>query len=128
MQLSYFDNFLDALTFGDTGYAILLDSKGNILYHPDELLIGTKIESPRLANIASDYNNGMIESKGSFDYRYENANQIFAYDIMPDSNWVLLVKQDFSEIWSLTSIILLLLIIISAILLVLIIIFAHSLT
>lgn len=128
LQLSYFDNFLDALTFGDTGYAILLDSKGNILYHPDELLIGTKIESPRLANIASDYNNGMIESKGSFDYRYENANQIFAYDIMPDSNWVLLVKQDFSEIWSLTSIILLLLIIISAILLVLIIIFAHSLS
>lgn len=128
LHLSYFDHFLDAVTFGETGYAILLDENGYILYHPDELYIGTKISSSMLANITDDYNKGLIQAGGTLDHSYEDSRQIFGYKIIPDLNWTFLVKQDVFEIRSMTSILLLLLIIICLVILVFIILFAHSLS
>lgn len=128
LQLSYFDYCLDYLTFGDTGYAILLNQNGNILYHPDKELIGSKISSSRLVNIVSDYNKGLIQASDAFEYYFDGSKQIFGYCVIPDFDWVLLVKQDASEIWSMTSIIPTLLIFICAVLLIFIIIFAHSMS
>jgi diguanylate cyclase (GGDEF)-like protein len=128
LHLSYFDNYLDALTFGDTGYAVLLDHNGKILYHPDESLIGTEISSTKLRNIVGDFNKGQIQLNGSFDLYYNGTNQIYGYSVIPELDWVLLVKQDISEIWSMTSLILTLLIFICAIVLVVIIIFSHYLS
>lgn len=128
LDISYFDNLFDTATFGDTGHAVLLDHSGDILYHPDESLIGTKISSSRLSNIVSEYNKGQLQSSGTFEHYYNNTNQIYAYCIIPELDWALLVKQDISEIWSMTSIILTLLIFICAVLLVFIIIFAHFLS
>lgn len=128
LHLSYFDNFLDAITFGDTGHVVLLDHNGDILYHPDESLIGTRITSSKLKGIVSEYNYGLIQSSGSFEHYNQSTNQIYGYSIIPELDWVLLVKQDVSEIWSMTSLILTLLIFICAVLLIVIIIFAHSLS
>ena len=128
LNISYFDNFLDAVTFGDTGEAVLMDRHGVILYHPDESLIGTTVTSPRFQSVVDDYNRGTIPSSGSFEYYYDNANRIYGYSVIPEMDWVLFVKQDVSEIWSMTSLILTLLIFICAVLLIFIIIFAHSLS
>ncbi|TAH69511.1 MAG: EAL domain-containing protein [Anaerolineaceae bacterium] len=128
LHLSYFENFLDAITYGDTGHAVLLDHGGDILYHPDESLMGTRISSTRLRNIVSDYNKGQVQPSGTFEHYHNNTNQIYGYSIIPEMGWALLVKQDVSEIWSMTSLILTLLIFICAVLLVFIIIFAHFLS
>lgn len=125
LQLSYFDHFLNAVTFGDTGHALLLNHTGNILYHPDEELIGSKINSTRLGGIVNEYNIGQIQLSGAFEYYFDGSNQIYGYCIIPDLDWVLLVKQNISEIWSMTSIILTLLIFICAVLLIFIVLFAH---
>ena len=128
LHLSYFDNFLDAITFGDSGHAVLLNLNGDILYHPDESLIGTKIASARLKSIVSDFNKGLVQPSGTFEYYYNGTNQIYGYSIIPELDWALLVKQDVSEILSMTSLILTFLLLICAVLLVVIIIFAHSLS
>ncbi len=128
LHLSYFDNFLDAITFGETGHAIVLNLYGDILYHPDESLIGTKTASAHLKNIVNDYNKGQVHSSDTLEHYYNGTNQIYGYSIIPELDWALLVKQDVSEIWSMTSLILVFLIFICAVFLVVIIIFAHSLS
>jgi diguanylate cyclase (GGDEF)-like protein len=127
INASYFEKYLSSFTIGETGYCILLDKDGNVIYHPDSSLIGTEINSERLSSLVDNYNNGAIMSNGTFEYFYENTNQVYGYSLIPELNWVLLVKQDISDIQSVTTIILTVLIIISAILLVVIIFFANTL-
>ena len=81
MKATYFSSFLDSVTIGDSGFGILLDGKGNIIYHPNSDLIGTKINSDKLSRIADDYNKGLAPESGAFEFFYENTNQstVIAY-------------------------------------------------
>ena len=128
INTDYFRNFLNSLIIDDTGFAILLDNDGNIIYHPNSPLIGTKINSNRLSGIVKDYNNGLIEKSGSFQYTYENTNQVYGYCILPSLNWVLLMKQDTASIKSLTNFMLSLLTTVCLLLLVIITLCANLLT
>jgi diguanylate cyclase (GGDEF)-like protein len=103
ISTDYFRSFLNSLIIDDTGFAILLDMNGNIIYHPDNTLVGTKISSNRLSGIVTDYNNGFIEKSGSFQYYYEDMDQVYGYCVLPKLNWVLLMKQDTASIKSLTN-------------------------
>ncbi|MHB8128150.1 MAG: bifunctional diguanylate cyclase/phosphodiesterase, partial [Mobilitalea sp.] len=128
IRSSYFEEFLSSITIGDTGFAILLDSEGTIVYHPSLDLIGKNINSEKLSQIVSNYNKGSARPSGTFEYFFNNTNQTYAYCVFPSLNWVLLVKQDISEIKSITTIMLSLLFFICAILLFVIIIFANTLS
>ncbi len=127
INASYFKKYLSSITIGETGYCILLDKTGSVIYHPNTSLIGSEITSEKLSSLVNDYNTGSIMSNGTFEYFYENTNQVYGYSIIPELNWVLLVKQDISDIQSVTTIMLTVLIIICAILLFVIIIFANNL-
>jgi diguanylate cyclase (GGDEF)-like protein len=124
---SYFDDFLSTITIGETGYGILLDHDGTILYHPTAETIGQNINSDQLSRIVNDYNTGLTDLSGSFEYFFENTNQVYGYSILPDINWVLLVKQNIDEIKSITTIMLSMLTIVCAILLIVLVIFANIL-
>jgi diguanylate cyclase (GGDEF)-like protein len=128
IRASYFRDFLSSITVGESGYALLLDSNGRIIYHPKAELIGTVIASERLSQIVNGYHMGQAAESGSFEYFYDNANQAFGYKILPGVNWVLLVKQDISDIKSVTNIMLSLLTLVCMILLIVIIIFANTLS
>ena len=127
LNASYFRSFLGSITIGDTGYCILLDKDGNIIYHPDTKLVGGEIDSEKLSSIVNNYNRGSMMSYGSFEYFYNNTKQVYGYSILPDLNWVLLVKQDVSEIQSITTIVLSLLLIICGVLLVIVLIISNHL-
>ena len=128
IEITYFKDFLKSLSFEETGFSILLDQTGDIIFHPEEEKIGTKIDSDLLSQLVSNYNMGQITESGSFEYFYENTNQIYGYSILPGINWVLLVKQDTSEIKSLTTVMLSLLTLVCFILLIIITIFADVLS
>lgn len=127
ISVEYFDEFLNSISFGETGFAILLDDYGTILYHPNHSYIGKNIASERLSGMVSNYNKGLAAESGTFEHFYEQTNQSYGYSVLPDLNWVLLVKQDVSEIRSLTTIMLSILTIMSILLVILIIIFANIL-
>ncbi len=124
---NYFKSYLNSITIGESGYCILLDKEGTVIYHRDSTLVGKKINSEKLSSLVDNYNTGAIMSSGTFEYFYENTNQVYGYSILPKLNWVLMVKQDISDIQSVTAIMLTALVIICAILLTIMVIFANYL-
>jgi diguanylate cyclase (GGDEF)-like protein len=124
---SYFREFLNSISFGETGFGILLDADGTILYHPNLSSVGKNINYDKLSNLISSYQQGEIKASGHMTCFYENTNQAYGYCILPSTNWILFVKQDIAEIRSITTIILALLFLICTILMVLIVISANIL-
>lgn len=112
VSTSYFKDFLSTITIGKTGFGILLLGDGTVLYHPNSKLIGHNINSKELSNLVKNYKKGLIKANGKFQCSYDNTSQAYGYCILPELNWVLLVKQDISEIESVTSIVLILLLVI----------------
>lgn len=127
IRVSYFDDFLNFLTFGKSGHGFILDNSGIIIHHPDQSLIGTNINHPLLSDLVSGYFNGEKEISGNFVYKYDNSKYAYAYCIIPDLKWILFVKQDISELHAPTLSILLSLIFICIILLLLSSLFANRL-
>lgn len=103
INTNYFKNYLNSLIIDETGFAILLDEGGNMIYHPNANLIGTTINPPQIAELATRYNNGFIEKSGSFQNTYEGRDQVYGYCVLPQLNWILLMKQDIASIKSLTN-------------------------
>ncbi|MDF2943504.1 MAG: sensor-containing diguanylate cyclase/phosphodiesterase [Herbinix sp.] len=127
INTSYFEHLMDSTKIGETGSGILLDNDGTIIYHSNSSLIGTKVASEKLSGIISNYNKGLAMSTGAFEYFYENTKQIYGYSVLPETNWTLFVKQDISEIKSITTIMLSLLTLICGVLLIIIIMVANTL-
>jgi diguanylate cyclase (GGDEF)-like protein len=127
INTSYINDFLESITIGETGFCFLLDNNGRYIYHPKTELIGTIIKSKKLSTLSADYMNNSIPASGTFTYFYENSNQAMSYSIIPGLNWVLIVKQDISEIKSLTTVLLALLTLVCCILLIITVISANTL-
>lgn len=127
LDTSYFDDFLGAISAGDTGFGILLDENGTIIYHRDASLIGTSIHSERLSGLVNNYKKGLMKPSGYFEHNYDGIDQAYGYSIIPQLNWVLLVKQDLPEIRSITGVMLCLLFLICIILLILFIFISNLL-
>lgn len=127
IDTSYFDELLSLITIGESGFAILLDSNGTIIYHKDSQMIGTNIDSEKLSQLVVEYNKGNVEESGYFEYFYENTNLNCGYKVIPELNWVMLVKQNTSEIKSLTTMLLNLLTLVCVVLLIVITLIANTL-
>ena len=104
IETAYFQEYFDSITVGKTGYGILLDEDGTILLHKNLDIIGQNIQSVKLSQIVSDYKDGIAPISGEFKYCYQNINQSYGYCVLPNLNWILLVKQNVSEIGSVVSI------------------------
>lgn len=105
ISISHFKDFLDSIVVGDTGFGMVLDKKGEIIFHPNQKLIGTNINNDKLKGLISDYYSGFISKSGSFLYRFESENNAYGYAVIPELDWVILVKQSVSEIINLARII-----------------------
>jgi diguanylate cyclase (GGDEF)-like protein len=127
MNIAYFRTYLNSLTIGETGFCMLLDKDGKVIYHPDPSYVGTNIRSEKLSSLVTNYNKGLMPISSSFEYYFDHTNQLYGYTILPDLNWVLMLKQDTSEIKSVTTIMLTLLVLICTILMIIVIIFANIL-
>ncbi len=98
VSTSYFHKFLSTISIGQTGFGILLHKDGTVIYHPDSDLIGHNINSDTLSQLIKNYESGFIPISGEFRCDYHNTNQAYGYCILPEPGWVLLVKQDASEV------------------------------
>jgi diguanylate cyclase (GGDEF)-like protein len=104
LSIDHFRDFLDSIVMGKTGYGILIDKRGNIVYHPNTKLIGTVIDSEKLRNLVTNYYTGSISISGNFEFYYDGTNSLYGYSVIPELDWVLLVKQDLPEIIKMANI------------------------
>jgi methyl-accepting chemotaxis protein len=99
VKVSAFSSLSDITVSGyETGYAYILDSAGNFLYHPDESLIGTKIDIPEINAILTQIENGTVPESDIITYTYNNVRKYASFSIDSDSHWISIIATNQSEI------------------------------
>ncbi len=106
IDISYFKDFLNSIEIGKTGMGLLLDKTGTIVYHPITTLIGTTISDAKLNRLVTNFYTGSISLNGTFENNERGIQTLYGYCVIPELDWVLLVKQDIPEIIALANIIL----------------------
>lgn len=95
MNIDYIKDLLKEIKIGESGYAILLDEKGNFIYHPNAELIGTSLADIGVAKLAEILPDMLAGKEGIADYTYEGVKKMNMY--LPLSNWSLSINAVKSE-------------------------------
>lgn len=94
LDTTYLSKYISEISVGDSAFGIFLDKNGTIIYHQDEDLIGSTINSEKLLGLVCNIEKGLTSSNGHFRYSYDGVDQVFAYSYIPQLNWVLLIRHD----------------------------------
>lgn len=102
-----------------SGYAFLMDYKGNMIYHPTKEKIGKPTETSEIKAITDRLNKGETVKGSILNYNFKNVDKISGYQIIPETNWVIVTTSDKSEVLkdikSMTNIIIIISILLSII-------------
>ncbi|WP_238882034.1 methyl-accepting chemotaxis protein [Clostridium sp. YIM B02551] len=107
-------NFVKSIKIGDAGIAYALDGKGNVIVHPDSVLVYRqenvieKAKSDSSLTALADIEKKMIKGeKGTGSYTYEGETKFIGYAPIEGTNWSIAVaipeKQLFSELSSMNK-------------------------
>ncbi|MDF2802193.1 MAG: methyl-accepting chemotaxis protein [Anaerocolumna sp.] len=102
VQVSQLSDILSNISVGDntTGYAYLLDSKGNVVYHPDKTLIGTALGIDPITTLVKQINSNSYSDTNTISYTF-NGEQIYAgYHIDTNNHWILVLAANESAVLS----------------------------
>ncbi|MDF2473061.1 MAG: sensor-containing diguanylate cyclase/phosphodiesterase [Anaerocolumna sp.] len=120
IDLTYFKDFINSIEMGKSGYGILLDKDGSIIYHPEKELIGSISKVENLRTLVKQYHTGEVTKSGIGKANYNGVASVYGYSIIPELNWVLVVRQEVDEIIDLAKIVLYILMLILVVLIILI--------
>lgn len=81
-----------------SSYAYLVDANGNLIYHPTANKIGKPVENQKAKELVKRIQNGEKLEPGIITYDYNGVKKIAAYSEIPQTNWLLLITGDSSEI------------------------------
>jgi len=97
VQVSAFTSNLSSINIADydTGYAFILDTSGNYIYHPDESLIGTPTDNEELKSIAAQADCITFTENGVLKYA--------GYTTNTENGWTLFIAADQKEVFSVLS-------------------------
>lgn len=100
VQVSEFSTLLSDVTLSgmDTAYAYLLDSSGNVIYHPEESVIGTNINIDSISTLTEKIKSGNIPETDTLTYNYGGKRTFASFSILPNNNWILVLAVDENEI------------------------------
>lgn len=92
--------YLKDRTVGDkkTGYAYLVDPKGTMLSHKDESKIGKPVENEVIKSVVARLSKGEKVEASSIQYLYKGIMKMAAYELVPETNWILTVTVDKDEV------------------------------
>lgn len=81
----------------ESSYAYLVDEKGNIIYHPTKEKIGKPVENDQIkALVGKSYKD--VEGKERIvNYLYKGADKIASYEVVHNTNWILVISADVKE-------------------------------
>lgn len=86
------------LTNSASGYAFLVDEKGNFIYHPTKDKIGKPLDTEHLKEIVERIKKGEILETQTVEYNYNGKDKLAAYAIIPETKWTLFMTGDLNEI------------------------------
>ena len=84
----------------DTGYAFILDSSGNYVYHPNESLIGTAADMAELQAIATSSATTDTATAKTLEFTENGVRKYTSYSVISDNQWTLFIAADQSEVFS----------------------------
>lgn len=99
------DKLLEDIKFADSGFVVLFDDNGDILYHPEEYLIGQNLDSDDArdfysTNLLNTIKSAPSHKSGSVRYTANGVDKIGAFhtgEILEGRKWVALVTVPVSE-------------------------------
>ncbi|QXE18097.1 methyl-accepting chemotaxis protein [Clostridium sp. 001] len=94
-----FSKYLSGIKISEfsSSYSLLMDNKGKIIYHPTNSKIGKPIETPEIKAIADKLNRGESIKGGLVKYVFNKEEKIAGYGVIPETNWVIVITADRSE-------------------------------
>lgn len=95
-----FAKYLSDIKVNDakSSYAYLVDEKGNIIYHPIKDLIGKPEVNDAIKKVVDKIKAGQSVSGGSSNYVFQGISKMASYQIVPQTNWILVLCSDRSEV------------------------------
>ena len=100
VKVSEFSSILSDIQVGsyDSGYAYILDSEGNVIYDPNEELIGTKLDITEINDLLAQIQAGTTSKKNIITYRDNGVDKYAGYSIDSGSNWIVFTVADQKEV------------------------------
>lgn len=100
VNVSAFDKVMSDVRVADykTGYAYILDTDGNFIYHTDESLIGSKIDAEEINELLENIKNGELPESDIITYTYNNIKKYAGFKVNNENQWVIIVGAEESEV------------------------------
>lgn len=89
---NYLKETLQNIKFGETGYAYILDSEGNVVFHPKEI-----------DNDSKNYDfvkNIILTKNGITEYNYKDVKKIGYYKYFESWKWCVIITENYDELIS----------------------------
>lgn len=96
LDLSVVESMRSKITIGETGYAYITDSKGNVLAHPDETMVKERSNVFDIPVVAK----ALSGEVGTSEYEYKGAKVFGSYASVPSSGWAVVVRQTYDDAFS----------------------------
>ncbi len=97
VDANFMAKFSNNIFFGKTGLSFVIDADNYILYHPDPRFYNSHTAAPGLVNLLNRYKNGEVPAIGLIDDIMDGKRRIYYYEVMPEIEMVLILRQDYSE-------------------------------
>ena len=100
VKVSEFATILSDVQVGsyESGLAYILDSEGNVIYHPNEELIGTKLDITEINDLLSQIQAGTTSEKHIITYQFNGVDKYAGFSIDSSSNWIVFTEADQKEV------------------------------
>ena len=93
IELQKLIHHVGQIKIGNTGYAYIVNSKGQIIIHPDLGLIENGMSESYLAPVMA----AISGQTGWAEYEFENQKRLAGYSYVPSTNWGVIAQQPLDE-------------------------------
>lgn len=96
LDLSALENMRSEIKLGETGYAFITDTKGQILVHPDEKMVKERTNVSDIEAVKK----ALTGESGAMNYEYQGAKVFGGYTNLSTTGWAVVVRQTQDEAFS----------------------------
>lgn len=96
---SFTDYLKDTKLLGTkSSYAYLVDYSGMMLYHPTTEKIGQPVENEQIKKVVAQVEAGQTVNADIVQYKFQGKLKKAAYSVIPETNWILVITGDMTDI------------------------------